>query len=217
MEIEKINTKAVSLVETLKAVTKITTPDEYLKCGEMWNAGRDMLKEIDKAYDDIIASAYETHKKAVAKKKSFYLPVEEATKFVKKIMSNYDDEQERIRKEAEAKLQAQAQKQEEEARLNAALEAEKAGQVEAAEKLLESATPPPIIKLEKDTPKIDGMVFRTIWDAEVTDIDRLINAVAKGKVSPNALQPNMVFLRSQARSLKDTMMYPGVRAFKRKV
>jgi len=218
MKIQETETKALTLTETLKAVTKIKTPDEYLKCGELWNAGKDMMKEIDNAYDSIIAKAHAAHKDAVAKKKSFYLPIEEATKFVKSIMSTYDEKREQLRREKEEKLREEAMKIEEEARLQAAIQAEKAGQKEAAEKILEAPIIEPIVVVPKETPKMNGgPVYRTIWDAEVIDFMALIKAVAEGKVSANSLLPNKVFLKSQATDLKTTMNFPGVRAFSRRV
>jgi len=119
MEMEKVNEKALTLVETLRGVATIKTSQEYSTCGELWKAGKEMMRAIDNAYNDLIVSAYENHKKAVAKKKSFYLPVEEATKYVKNIMSAYDEEQDRIRREKEIELRKEAMRIEEEARLQA--------------------------------------------------------------------------------------------------
>jgi len=76
----------------------------------------------------------------------------------------------------------------------------------------------PVVVVPKDIPKMaGGPVYRTIWDAEVIDFKTLAKAAVDGKVSINALSPNTVFLGQQARSLKSTMNFPGVRAFSRRV
>ena len=107
---------------------------------------------------------------------------------------------------------------EEEARLQAAMEAEKAGQKEAAEQILEAPIVEPVIVTHKEVPKMKGgPVYRTIWDAEIINFKELVKGVVDNKVSINALSPNTVFLGAQARSLKDTMNFPGVRAFSRRV
>ena len=58
-----------------------------------------------------------------------------------------------------------------------------------------------------------GISMRETWAAEVTDLMQLVRAVAAGTVPINALMANMVFLGQQARSLKQAMRYPGVRAY----
>jgi len=218
MKVENIDEKALTLADTLRGIVTIKTVEEYSKCNELWQSGKAMMKSIDAAYDDIITAAHETHKKAVAKKKLFYLPVKEGTTYVKSIMSTYDEEHERIRREAETKLRKEAMKREEEARLQAAIEAEKAGQNEAAEKIMEEPIIEPVVIVPKSTPKLQGgPIYRTIWDAEVFDFKALVKAVADEKVSINALLPNQSFLKSQATDYKKTLNFPGVRAFDRRV
>jgi len=71
-------------------------------------------------------------------------------------------------------------KREEEARLQAAIEAEKAGQKDVAEEILASPIEEPVVVTPQEVPKINGgPVFRTIWDMEVTDFEALVRAVAK--------------------------------------
>jgi len=218
MKVENVDEKALTLADTLRGIVTIKTVEEYSKCNELWQSGKAMMKSIDAAYDDIITAAHETHKKAVAKKKLFYLPVKEGTTYVKSIMSAYDEEQERIRLEKEAELRKAALKIEEEARLRAAIEAEDAGQEEAAEVIMAEPVIAPVVIVPKTTPKLQGgLTYRTIWNAEVFDFKALVKAVADEKVSINALLPNQSFLKSQATDYKKTLNFPGVRAFSRRV
>ena len=218
MKVENVDEKALTLADTLRGIVTINTVEEYSKCNELWQSGKAMMKSIDAAYDDIIDATNVAHKKAVAKKKLFYLPVKEGTTYVKSIMFAYDDEQERVRLEKEIELRKAALKIEENAKLQAAIEAEDAGQTEAASHILEEPIIPPPVIAPKTIPKLNGgPIYREIWDAEVFDKPLFVKAVAEGKISLNAVDPNMVFLRAQARSLKKTMNYPGARAVSRRV
>lgn len=131
---------------------------------------------------------------------------------------------EAARKVEEARLMEEAQKAEAEgnkARAEAVLE-EAVTRVEEmkAEEVAIVSEPieTPVVILEKAVPKVaGGPSYRTIWDAQVTDLMALVKAVAAGQVSINALTANQTFLRQQAMSLKDTMRIPGVKAFSRRV
>ena len=218
MKVENIDEKALTLADTLRGIVTIKTVEEYSKCNELWQSGKAMMKSIDAAYDDIITAAHETHKKAVAKKKLFYLPVKEGTTYVKSIMIAYDDEQERVRLEKEIELRKAALKIEENAKLQAAIEAEDAGQTEAASHILEEPIIPPPVIVPKTTPKLNGgPIYREIWDVEIFDKKLFVKAAAEGKISLNAVDPNTKFLKSQATDYKSTFSCPGARAFSRRV
>lgn len=119
--------------------------------------------------------------------------------------------------------QRQAEEQAERARLAAEEEKLRAAQAEqlAAEgrvedgiALLESpvVTTAPVAATTQ-TPKAQGVTNAAEkWSAEVTDLMTLVKAVAAGTVPLFALQADMTFLNSQARSLKQLMQYPGVEA-----
>jgi hypothetical protein len=61
-------------------------------------------------------------------------------------------------------------------------------------------------------PKADGLGFRDQWSAHVTDLMKLVRAVAAGEQPLALLEPNMTALNGLARSLKDEMKVPGVEA-----
>ena len=217
MEKEKIEEKAITIVEQAKRVT-IKSNEDYTSAGELWKQLKQMREEINGVFAPIIKAAHRAHQEALAQKAKIYNPVDEAARKVKQLMSKYDEEQEHIRQEKERKLREEAMKREEEARLQAAIEAEKAGQKDVAEEILASPIEEPVVVAPKEVPKMNGgPVYRTIWDMEVTDFEALVRAVANKAVSIQALLPNEVFLRAQARSLKSTMNYPGVQAYKKRI
>lgn len=119
------------------------------------------------------------------------------------LMADYDTAQERQR----ALAQKQAQ---EDAQVAEAAHYELMGDTVLADAALggEGTIQVTIPKL---TPKVDGTSFRETYSAEVTNLLALVVAVAKGQVPLDAIQANQSFLSMQARSLKTSLTYPGVR------
>lgn len=146
------------------------------------------------------------------------------------------------RKEEEARIAEELRileeerKAEEERLMQAAIEAEKSGNKAQAEELINvaeersqeaaqaaaeiQAAPvyvPPVV-VPKATPKLaGGPVYQTRWKHQVVNLMDLVKAVASGRAPINALQTNYVFLGQQARSLKEHMNIPGVRAYAERV
>lgn len=116
----------------------------------------------------------------------------------------YDDEQERQRLIAQKKAQEDAQLAE------AALH-EQLGDSQAADEAL-NGNGLAQVKIEKATPKVDGISYRENWGAEVVNMMALIKAVAEGKASPAFLQPNQVALNLAAKAHKADFSIPGVKA-----
>jgi len=217
MEIKETETKALTIIDQANAII-ITNNESYTSAGELWKNIKQMKEEVDNVFKPIIEAAHKAHKEALSQKAKIYDPLDEAGRKIKSSMSAYDEAQERIRREKEIELRKEAMRIEEEARLQAAIQAEKAGQKEAAEKILEAPIVEPVVVVSKDIPKMSGgPVYRTVWDMEVVDFEALVKAGANKTISINALLPNEVFLRAQARSLKSTMNFPGVKVFSRRV
>lgn len=213
MDAERVGQNALVVADEARLVV-IRNGEDYAKADEMWKRLNQQMKNIDEAYREIIQAAHAAWKKALEKKASYYVKVEEGAKFLKRIMGEYKEEQKRKILAEEARLRAEAIKKEEERRLQEAINAPK----EEQDAILEAPVVIPPIVLQPDIPKTTGGArFREIWDAEVMDFPALVAAAASGKVSTNALLPNAAFLRKQAESLKETMNIPGVRAYSRMV
>ena len=253
VETEEVETKALTIVDQAKAV-KVVDAQTYTAAGMLWKSIGDMIKEVKDTFDPICEAAHKSHKAATEKRAKYLDPLTTAQKSVKSLMSDYDAEQERIRKAEEERLRKieeeriaeerrkeqerlEAERKAEEERLLAeAVAAEERGDKETADILTEATATtsenirqeaaalaqepiyvPPVV-VPKAVPKMaGGPVYRTVWNAEVTDLKALCMAVATGKVSINAILPNETFLRQQAVSLKNTMNIPGVRAYEKRV
>lgn len=216
-ETKQVEEKALSIVDQAKAVV-IQNNETYLAAGEMWKTIKAMMKEVDDTFNPIIEKAHQSHKEALGQKAKYYKPLDEASRKVKSLMSDWDQEQERIRLAEQKRLEEIARKEEEERQIQAALEAEAAGEMEEAKAIIEEEVYVPPVVVPKAVPKMSGgPVYREVWSAEVTDIKVLCRAVAEGKASTEFVMGNMPALNKQATSLKQTMNIPGVRAISRRV
>lgn len=216
-EVREIEQKALVVVASATQV-KIVDSESYILAGEMWKRLADMEKEAHEHFDPVVKSTDKAHKDAVALRKKVLDPIEGAKTYVKSQMSAYDAEQERIRIATENRLREEARKREEDARINEAVAMEQEGNGILAEMILSEPVETPVVIVQKEVPKMaGGPVYRTVWDAEVTDLMALVKAVAAGQVSVNALLPNQTFLRQQAQSLKETFKVPGCKAYSRRV
>jgi hypothetical protein len=217
VETNEVESKALTIVDQAKAIT-VTDADTYTIAGNMWKDLGDMMDKIDETFNPLIEAAHRSHKAALAKKAEFYNPLKEARTNIKKLMSDYDQKQERLRQEEQRRLEVEARRQEEERRLQDAILAEELGETEEASAILEEPVQVAPVIVPKATPKRPGgPVYREVWSAQVTDIKALCKAVADGRVSKECVQANMPALNKMATALKRTMNIPGVQAVSRRV
>lgn len=121
--------------------------------------------------------------------------------------------EERRKAEAEScRLAEIARKQEEERLLADAIEAEQQGDKQAADQILAETVTAPVVRVEPQIATAKGVTTATVWHAEVTDKLALIRYVAEHPEWVNLLDPVMPALNSLARSQKDSLAIPGVKA-----
>lgn len=183
-----------------------------------------LRKKIASVFDPIISKAHAAHAEALEQKKQAEAPLIVAEKYLNTQVTDYKREQDRIRAEEEERLRQQAIKEEmekrrkeEDERLAQAAELERVGaHIEAgaiiAEAIMESVRPVEPYIPPPATPKVElnGASIRLTYSAKVTDMKKLIMAVAEGKAPSNCLEANMVVLNGLARSLKKELKIDGV-------
>lgn len=199
--------KALSFPDRARQLT-INTPDDYLAAGEFIKTVDALGKEIEASFNPQIDSAHRLHKSLIAERDRHLKPLKEAKATTKGLMIGWDKAQEEKRRQEEARLREEARKREEEAKLQAALEAEANGQQEEAAAILEEEVYVPPVILEKETPKVAGVVFRTVWKFRITDEQKLPRAY---------LTPDTVKIGQVVRAMKGSTNIPGVEAYEEKV
>jgi hypothetical protein len=213
---QTLENRVLTLFERAKA-TKIMSPEDYVAACNFVLDLKAMMTEIDEGYDSIIAAAHKTHKDAIAKKKKYYDPVDQSVRLVGPMITRWDLEQKRIQDEETMRLQKIEDDRAKELQLKTAVALDEMGEKGQADRVL-NETPwsaPIVTPRAAYVPPVAGVSKpRDNWKAEVTDLMALVKAIAAG--GPGAppiqcLQANDVFLGQQARSMKNTLAYPGVK------
>jgi hypothetical protein len=208
VETNEVESKALSVVDQAKAV-KVVDVESYKFAGELWKGIGDMIKEVKATFDPICDAANKAHKAATAKRASFLDPLESVYKNVKRLMSDYDAEQERIRREEEARLREIERQAEEERRLQEAIALEAQGEQEVAEAVMEAPVYVAPVVLPKSTPKLQGgPVYRTVTKFRV--VNELI-------IPRQFLVPDMVKIGGVVRALKNQANIPGIEIYDERV
>ena len=216
VETKEVGNRAVSILDTAKTV-KVVDPETYTAAGFIWKSLKDMMKEVDEAWDKNIKLWHEGHKNALADKARYYQPLDTASRTVKKLMSDYNLAQERIRIAEQRRLEEIALKAEEERLLQEAIVTEAEARASGASKeeaaqeaaaIIEKPVYVPPIIIPKEVPKVTGMSFRTIWKFRIIDI---------AKIPREYLEPDMVKIGGVVRALKGQTNIPGIRVYEEKV
>jgi len=156
----------------------------FLKC-------REARKRIAAVFDPHIDRAKEAKKKAdevraglVAEKDAAESPIREAEAIVNREILRFDTEDKK-RRDEELRIATEKQRKEnEEAALRAAAEAEKAGDHEEADAILQEAEKTPtFVPAPPPPPKLTGSTEVVTWNYQVLDPKLLLVAASQGKVA----------------------------------
>lgn len=202
--------------------TAVTDGPSYEAAAELLKAIKSLRAEVDTTFDKHIKSAHGAWKGLLAEKARHETPLTDAETVIKRALVTYDQEQERLRREEQRRLDDLARQQAEDEALAraAALEAEgqqfgDAGMVMEAAQIVEEAiqAPAPIAPMaKKETPKVAGIAMVTTWSCTCTDLAALIRYVAAHPEQSNLLQFNQTSGNALARSQRERMNIPGLRA-----
>lgn len=196
---------------------KVTDGSTYQQAAELLVGIKALRGEVNETFDPIIADAHKAHKTACEKKRAADAPLLEAETILKRSMSDYNVEQERLRLEEQRRLEEQARREEEDRRLAEAAALEKEGHdtncpelVVEAERVLEQPVMTAPVQVARAVPKVAGIVHRENWSARVTSLIALVRFIATHPEHVNLIQPNQAALNSLARSMKANLRIDGV-------
>lgn len=217
-EVEQVTSEALSWPERARGLA-IVDDATYLRGAELLKGIKAMRAEVDAAFDPIVAAAHKAHRTACDQKKRAEAPLAEAERLVKVAMVRWDDEQERLRREEQRRLEEEARRKAEDERLALAAQMERDGHahgdpalVEEAHALIEQPIVPTVAPVQKATPAVTGQHFSVTWSAQVTSLIELVRFVAANPSHIGLLQANLPALNAQARSLREHLSLPGVKA-----
>ena len=211
----EIEESALSIPAQAQAFSIVSNGD-YKQADDLLVAWKVIENEIHTAFDPICDAAFKAHKEAVTQRKKYLDPIENGRSILKPKMFVFQKEQERIRYEAQKKAEEETRKQAEELALQAAVEAEAAGNKELAEAIINEPVKAAPVSIPKVVPKSETR-FRLQYYAEILDLRKLIAEIAAGRQPITLVEPNMSALNKIAVALKDSMNIPGVVAKSRPV
>jgi len=206
----EVETKALAIPEKARLIV-VSDNDSMTMADNTKGAIKEMLKEIDGVFKPMADKAFQAHRAITGKWKEVKAPLEEADAYLTKQVKTYLRKLEDIRLEEERRLREVARKQEEERRLADALEAEKEGNVEEAQAILEEEmfVPTPVVKV--DVPKVDNRKYRTIPRARCIDKMKLIRFVAQNPALADLLDYNSSVGNNKAKAMgKEINNIPGL-------
>lgn len=211
---QELNAEGRTLQERALALV-VTDAPSFERAGVFLRTVKEYLKRVGEVFDPIVKKAHDTWKEALAQKQKLEAPALDAERALKWTRAAWDEKQRQLIRDAEAVAARERTRLEDEAKLQAALDAEARGDGEGATRILDASAPPtPIIVptvVMPSRPKSDGSSFRTYYRAKVTDLNALVQAVAKGQAPLAYLQANETALNGAARALKEELKVPGVR------
>jgi len=152
-------------------------------------------QEAQRKLDEIARKEREKQEAAAREQRQKEEDARKAQELLEQQAREATDEKEKKRLEAEA---AAKQKEAEKAAQKAEIKEIKADSVVAA-------------VAQSNAIKIKGMSIPDNWTAEITDLSALVKAVAAGTAPIIFIAADMTVLNKQAKAVKNTLSYPGVK------
>ena len=174
-----------------------------------------MLSAARKAVKSLWAepkrAAHAAHKTITRREGEMDSPLMEAQSMLGARITGYEAEAERKAWLERLRLEALARAAEDERRLQqaVALEAEGAS-AEEVQAVLEDVAPAPIIRVEPETARVEGVSTRTLRRAEVRDKMAVIRYVAEHPEFESLLDVNMPAANAFARAQGEALAIPGL-------
>ena len=198
------------LVLDSSKIVQVTTPEELENAN---NAGRVLqasTKEVELFYKPLKQQVDAFKAPLLAHEKEFAGPVDVEKKRLGGLITGYMQEQERQRQEAERIAREEADRVAREEQLARAVELEAAGDVEAAEQVLNEPVMAAPVVIQQEAPvRMVGQVGKTTYKCIVMDVKALLRAVAAGTAPMQCFTLDQGWLDRKAGLDKDGFDLPG--------
>lgn len=195
IETEQLEKQSSSLTVQASQFQAIATTQDYTDAIGLGRALKAMEDGIDAFWSPLCAEAFKHHKTLVNRRDSMKSPVQIAIARLKGLISVYDQEQERIRRQRELEAQEALRKQQEEEALREAELLQASGDTLGAMAVVEQAVhaPAPTVVVPTSVPRIAGKSSREVWRWRLKDASKL---------RPEYLQADELKISQIVRALK---------------
>jgi len=200
------------LVLDASKITQVTTPEELEQAN---NAGRVLqasTKEVELFYTPLKRQVDAFKAPLLLHEKEFAGPVDAEKRRLGGLITAYNQEVQRKREETERMAREEADRIAREEQLARAVELESAGDVEAAEQVLNEPTMAAPVVIQQEAPvRMVGQVGKTSYKCVVKDVKELLRAVAAGTAPMACFTLDQGWLDKKAALEKDGFNLPGCR------
>jgi hypothetical protein len=215
-EIQKSNPQAEAAELVKREALAITVSDEpsLLHAVDFAKRIKAKAKEVADYWKPLKDSAYKVHRALTAREAELLAPLAEAESHLKRGISAYQAEQERIRREEQRRLEEESRRKAEEERESLLLQIEDAGAT--AEEVAAVANMPlavaPVM-VAAPVAKPAGLSVRETWKAAVIDKAALVRYVAANPNMLHLLAVDQPALNALAKAMKSAGSIPGVKFY----
>ncbi len=195
-----------SMLDKVNAFS-ITDDATLAEAGAYLRGIKSFIREVKEKFKPAKKKAKEAHDEICTLEKECLGPSAEAETIIKKKLSTYTAEQEKLEAERAAKLAAELKEKAEAEAMELAENLEANGQKAEAELALEVGVAPVVVPVRKAA-KVAGISYRESWDFEIVDRD---------KVPDEFWIIDDSKLTKYARAMKEQAKVEGVRFFSKRV
>jgi len=206
-EVSPVVSEAYSIV--------VQNAQQYSGAAEFLKMLKDAQKKVKEYFEPMKTNAYQAWKEICAKENQMLDPLGKAEAEVKTKMLTFQREEEERRIAEQRRLQAIADEKARKERERLQKEAEKLKTPELKEKRMAEAESviAPVIQVQPETPKIDGISTRSIWKAEVISKIDFVKAAINDQNLLALLEIDLAKLNKIAQATKGQISYPGIRFY----
>jgi hypothetical protein len=173
-QVETIRAEVAPVVARVQWLV-VRTPEDYTGAADFLKAIKAAQKKVADHFGPMKAAAHAAWKKITATEAEAAQPLVEAERGVKRLMIDYQAEQERIRQAEQRKLQAEADALAASARKALEAKAAKMKTEAKREEYMERAAEvaAPVVTVAPVVPTVTGQAIRTTWKARLIDMQSL--------------------------------------------
>jgi hypothetical protein len=224
--VEEVEIEVAEVCDRL-LLMEINDGVDYDRAGNALLEIKDNLKRVDEVFEPMRAATYKAYQEVMSQKKGLTEPLELANTHIRDLMRDYVELKEFERKQAEKQAIEAARKQAEldrEKELEAPL---KKGDEDKAEALVAApiTIKPSEVVVKDEIPHSDRVSYREVWSGELLgespeeqdrSLRELCKAIGAGAAPLSLVTVNTRTLNALAKSLKNDLRFPGVKAVCRK-
>ena len=198
----------------------VETSDDYEMACSFLTLIATRRKQVGETFDPIVQKAHATWQEAIAQRKKFLDPLNEAEANVKRKVSDWRIDEERKRKAEEDRLAAIAKKEADDRALAEAEQLAANGEHELATMVLEeaAAAQAPVLVAPTTVPKQEGIAKKTTWKWRYkgnpsSALQALVKAAAEDERWLAYLCVNETVVGGEARTKKSLTRIPGIEVY----